>query len=154
MSAGTSLWSFLRVMGCPRSIREAAEPASLDRGTTELDLGAFWVVSGRAFGWYFLYYGSQKSRGVLFLEKKGPCQECPGCRRNWFSQKINNSRNSDQQSTIFRKGTRGKITPPVFSIQCMLFVFTELIHFEETRKENTILYMTNSRSTAISGCYL
>jgi hypothetical protein len=35
------------------------------------------------FGWYFPYYGSQKSRGVLFPEKKGPCQECPGCRRNW-----------------------------------------------------------------------
>ncbi len=54
--------------------------------STELTLGAFWVDSGRAFGWYFPYYGSQKSRGLLFLEKKGPCQECLGCRRNGFYQ--------------------------------------------------------------------
>ena len=85
--------------------------------STELTLAALWVVSGRAFGWYFPYYGSQKSRGVLFLEKKGPCQECPGCRRNWFPQKVNNSRNSDKKNTIFRKGTRGKMTPQVSSIQ-------------------------------------
>ena len=82
-----------------------------------IDLGAFWVVSGRAFGWYFPYDGSEKSRGVLFLEKKVPCQECPGCRRNWFSHKIQNSKNSDKKNTIFREGTRGKMTPQVFSIQ-------------------------------------
>ena len=61
---------------------------------------------------------SQHSRGVLFCEKKGPCQECPGCRRNWFSQEIPNSKISDKKNTIFRKGTRGKMTPQVFSIQC------------------------------------
>ena len=50
----------------------------------------------------------QKSRGVLFLEKKGPCQECPGCRRNWFPQKVNNSRNSDKQKPFSEKVREAK----------------------------------------------
>ena len=68
-------------------------------------------------GGIFLLWGSPNSRDVLFLEKKGPRQATAGCRRNWFSQKIQNSKNSDKINTIFRKGTRGKMTPQVFSIQ-------------------------------------
>ena len=55
---------------------------------------------------------------VFFLKKKGPCQECPGCRQSLFSPKIKKSRNSDKNHTISRKGTKGKMTPQGFSIQC------------------------------------
>ena len=36
-------------------------------------------------------------RGRVFSEKKGPCQECPGCRPSLFSPKIKKSRNSDKK---------------------------------------------------------
>ena len=72
--------------------------------------GSIWVV--------FPPLWVPEIQGGVISGKKGPCQECSGCRRNWFSQEIPNSKNSDKKSTIFRKGTRGKMTPQVFSIQC------------------------------------
>ena len=76
-------------------------------------IGSICIYSGE----YFVQNMSPNSRDVLFLKKKGPCQATAGCRRNWFSPKIPKSKNSDKHNTIFRKGTRGKMTPQVFSIQ-------------------------------------
>ena len=88
---------------------------------TEAPLSWIWEPSGWSqdvlLGSIPPIMGPRNPGGCYFWEKKGPCQECPGCRRNWFPQKVNNSKNSDKKGTIFRKGTGGKMTPQVFSIQ-------------------------------------
>ena len=80
---------------------------------------------------------------VFFLKKtkKAPARNARHPRPSLFSPKIPNSRNSDQNNTISRKGTRGKMTPQVSSIQCqsLFFIFfLKLIHCEGNRQTSII----------------
>ena len=75
-------------------------------------------------------------RGRAFFEEKQKKRPLPGMpdtvvRAGWFSPEIKNSRNSDKNHTIVRKGTRGKMTPQVFSIQCQspFLFFHEIYSF-------------------------
>ena len=53
----------------------------------------------------------QNSRDVLFWEKKGPCQECPGTRPNGFLQKSMDFQGLDQTIYPIPKMIRPKMMP-------------------------------------------
>ena len=80
----------------------------------------------------------RKSRDVLFLKKKGPCQECPTPSSELVFTKNPQIKEFWQKNIIFRKGTRGKMTPQVFSIQCQspFFIFSRHVFFLKEIAEN------------------
>ena len=88
---------------------------------TEAPLSWIWEPSGWSqdvlLGGISLIMGPRNPGGCYFWKKR-PLPGMPRLSSELVSTKNQNSRNSDKKSTIFRKGTRGKMTPQVFSIQC------------------------------------
>ena len=87
---------------------------------TEAPLSWIWEPSGWSqdvlLGGISPIMGPRNPGGCYFWKKKAPARNAPVVVGIGFHI-IQNSRNSDKKSTIIRKGTRGKMTPQVFSIQ-------------------------------------